>query len=165
MHKIEKTNASGVYKKYLKYKSKYLHLKNIQRETSIQMSSSDKQPVYDIHLSEPWYTLIKEGKKIAEGRPNKGLFAKLQIGDTIKFFNINKFAKTREGKRREFLVKVTDKKTYKTFREMLETEGLDNVLPDPKVKTVEDGVNVYRQWYNEEIESQFGVVAIHIQTI
>lgn len=80
---------------------------------------------YNIHISEPWFTLIKYGEKIAEGRPNKGLLLELQIGDIIRMFNSDKNLELGE---REYFVKVTNKKFYKTFWEMLQTEDLDNVI-------------------------------------
>ena len=38
--------------------------------------------------------------------------------------------------------------------------GLDKVLPG--IENAEKGVMVYRQYYPEELEKQFGVLAIHI---
>lgn len=139
------------YHKYMKYKQKYMALKGA--------GDNDHTHKYEIHLQEPWFSLVKDGTKKVEGRPNKGLFAQLNIGDTIIFFNMDKTTR----QKRSFTCKVVDKKTYDSFEEMLETEGLENVLPIRSVRTINDGVSVYRQWYDEKVEKQFGVIAIHIQ--
>src|SRR3972149_7038982 len=109
------------YKKYLKYKQKYLNM--------IKGGNEEVR----LHISDPWFTLIKIGKKIAEGRPNKGLFQSFKKGQIITVFN--------KQRNEEYKVKITDKKHYKTFAEMLEKEGLGNVLPNlkgyPEVNTIE----------------------------
>lgn len=112
---------------------------------------------YDVHISEPWFSQIRLGQKKAEGRPNRKSFAQMQKGDILRIFN--------DDSGQEYLLSIVDKKYYKTFEEMLKSEGLHNVLPDPKVKTIEDGVAVYRQWYSQEVENEFGVVAIKIVKI
>ena len=58
------------------------------------------------------------------------------------------------------VVKVTK---YKSFREMIEANGLENVLPG--VLTVDDGEEVYRKWYSKKLEDEFGVVGIEIEVI
>ena len=106
-------------------------------------------------LSSPWFELIRDEVKIAEGRPNKGDFKKMNVGDIIEFIQ--------KGKQ-SYKVEITAKKEYSTFKQMLEKEGLDKVLPG--VKNIDpDGVNVYRQWYDAKTEKKFGVVAIHIKRV
>jgi ASC-1-like (ASCH) protein len=138
---------SNYYHKYSKYKSKYLKLKGGFN--------------YDIYVNEPWFSLMQNNIKTVEGRPNKGIFSKLKVDDVVTFMKFDK--KTKEKK--HFKVKVTQIKRYNTFKEMLEFEHIENVLPDPNIKTIEDGVNVYRQWYSSEIEKQYGIIAIHIKKI
>jgi ASC-1-like (ASCH) protein len=93
---------------------------------------------------------IEEEKKTVEGRLNKGLFARLKVDDVIIFHCNDK----------QITVKITEINHYNTFREYLETEGLENCLPG--VKTVSDGIEVYRQWYSEEDEKLYKVVAIRV---
>lgn len=132
------------YDKYIKYKTKYLQLKG--------------GDVKEIHVNEPWFTFIKDGVKKVEGRLNKGMFSNIKKDDTIIWFNIDK--NTRQ--KRQVKTKVTKIATYKTFEDMLRTEELNNVLP--KIKDYVEGVNVYRQWYDEQGEKKFGVLAIHLST-
>lgn len=109
------------------------------------------KPVYTITVKQPWFDLIANGEKTAEGRLNNGLFAKLKEGDIIEWIHSNKKIKV--------LVSYITK--YKSFLEMLESEGISNVLPVNYVQTAEEGVNkVYRQYYDESREKQFGVIAI-----
>lgn len=126
--------------KYKKYKHKYL----MEAGKYIQ-----------IHVSEPWFTLIFKGEKTIEGRPNKGIFAVLKNGQKMIFFN--------KEHNKQFIVQIQKINKYNTFEEMLLEEGLENVLPN--VFTIVDGVNVYRQWYSEEIEKQYGIVGIKIEVI
>ena len=126
--------------KYLKYKQKYIQLKNIQ-------NGGSKKP-YTITVRQPWFNLIKEGKKTVEGRLNKGLFSKLEIGDEIVWI----------CKKLKHKIKVIKIKQYKSFSEMIKQEQLENVLPG--IKNDAEGVKVYRRFYTEEDEKNYGVVAI-----
>lgn len=105
-----------------------------------------------LHIQDPWYTYIINGRKIVEGRLNKGFMKTIEKGDNITIFGPNK---------QQVDVLITNIIIYKTFAEMLETEGLDKVLPG-KV-TIDDGVEVYRQWYSEEKEQEFGIRAIKLE--
>lgn len=144
-HKYDRldTNYEAGYKnKYLKYKLKYLQLKKEQKGGAM----------HKIHVSQPWYSLIKNGKKTVEGRLNKGTFSQINEGDNIEFFN-NELNDS-------FVAKVNKITKHNSFYDMIQTNGLDKVLPG--IENAEKGVMVYRQYYPEELEKQFGVLAIHI---
>lgn len=128
------------YYKYMKYKNKYLMIAG----NGVR-----------IHVSEPWFSLIFDGKKTIEGRPNKGIFKELKDGQTVTFFN--------KDLHKQYQVVVEEKHEYETFEDMIKTEGLENVLPN--VETVSDGVNVYRQWYDEEVEKTYGIIGIKISVV
>lgn len=108
-----------------------------------------------VKLKEPWFTLIKKGIKTVEGRPNKGIFKNIKVGDTIQFFNY----------KNSILVIVTDIVKYNTFRDMLEMEGLDKVLPDNSINNLDEGVAIYGKYYSPEIEKEYGVLAIKIKLV
>ncbi len=129
--------------KYLKYKQKYINMKK-------QLGG---QNTYTITVKEPWFTFIKEGKKKIEGRLNRGLFQKINKDDIIIWIHGDKKSK----------VKITDKRKYDSFKEMIETEKLDKVLPS--INTLDDGVKVYRQYFSEHDEITNGVVAIEMELI
>jgi ASC-1-like (ASCH) protein len=120
------------------------------------LQTGGKKHVHKQHLSEPWFTLISLGLKTVEGRKNKGLFKDLEEGDLIEWFN-NDFIE------RRVRTQVTSKKTYKTFKEYLSQEGLDNCLPG--INSIEDGLHVYFKYYTKEDEKKFGVVAIRLKLI
>lgn len=103
--------------------------------------------IFDINVQEPYFSSILSGEKTVEGRLNKGKFLDLQAGDILKINN-------------EVEYKVLEKNIYTNFREMIEKEGLSNVIPDKK--TVEDALAIYRKFYTEEDELKYGVVGIKI---
>ena len=131
-------------KKYYKYKNKYMNMKK-------KLGGSEN--IYTVTVKEPWFSFIKQGEKKIEGRLNRGLFRKINKGDIVVWINRDQKVK----------VRITDKKVYKSFREMIEKEGLDKVLPS--IKTIDDGVNVYRQYFSEMDEMSNGVVAIIMDVI
>lgn len=102
-----------------------------------------------INVQEPYYSLILNGKKNVEGRLNKGKFAQIEVGDILIIGE----------EKNEFI--VIDKKFYSSFQEMIESEKIENVIPDKK--TISEAVNVYYQFYTPEQEKEFGVVAIKIK--
>ncbi len=112
--------------------------------------------IYEKHLSEPWFSLVKSGKKTVEGRLIKSDFAKMVIGDIIKFYN-------KVDKSDIFQVEITKIRKYNTFKEMITKERLKNVLPT--IKKIEDGVKIYHDIYNEEDEKKYNVVAIRMVLI
>jgi ASC-1-like (ASCH) protein len=109
--------------------------------------------VYEKNLSEPWFSLIKLGLKKCEGRLNKGDFTKMKKGDIIEFYNED-FGK------RKFKCKITSIHNYKNFEEYLTHESLEKCLPG--IDTIDEGVSVYRKYFNEENENKYGIVAIRI---
>lgn len=144
--------------KYTKYMEKYLQLKNINNQLGggknlnnkkykvISNKNNIKMNVkkYTENVSEPWFTLILLGLKIIEGRKNKGRFKEMKVGEIIEWTN-NDFVP------RSVLTKITKKKEYSTFREYLETEGLNNCLPG--ITNIEDGLNVYFKYFTKEDEA------------
>ena len=101
-----------------------------------------------INIQEPYASQLLNGAKTVEGRLNKGKFAAAQVGDTLR---VNDQA--------EFEIVV--KNSYATFREMLESEGVANMIPD--AHTVDEALQVYYQFYTPEQEREFGVVALRLK--
>lgn len=110
---------------------------------------------YKNHRNQPYFDLMKEGKKTIEGRLYRGKFALIKAGDQIEVFT--------PEEDESFLVKVLDSRKYETVRNMLEAEGLEKVLPN--INNIEEGVAVYRNFYSEEEEKETGVVAIEVERI
>ena len=100
-----------------------------------------------INVQEPYHSFIINGQKTTEGRLNKGKFASIQEGDILILTPENL----------EF--KIIAKNIYKSFHEMIESEGVKNVIPDKT--NINEAVNVYYKFYTKEEE--FGVTAINIK--
>jgi len=131
---------------YGKYKTKYLKLKQ---------TAGSADTVWKVHVSLPWFNLIREGKKSVEGRPNRKDFAQMKVGDQIEFFN--------KELNENFMAEIINVSHHKTFEEMIKSNGIDNVLPG--IRNLDEGVQVYMQYYTKEIEAEFGVVGIHVKLL
>lgn len=142
------------FEKYLKYKTKYLMTEYSQEGgKKYKRSKVISSKEHNINVQNPWFDSIKSGKKTVEGRLNKGTFAEFKIGDIIKINNDN----------HNFKVKIINIDNYESFSDMIIHKGLDNVLPG--IKTLEEGVAVYRQFYLEDKEKEFKVLAITVKLI
>ena len=113
--------------------------------------------VYKKTVSEPWFSLIKLGIKTVEGRLAKGEFAQMKVDDIIEFSN-DSF-----GFDRKFQVKITKINKFKTFESYLRGKKLSKCLPG--IDNLTDGVRIYRQFYSEEDEKKFGILAITVVCI
>ena len=120
----------------------------------------NKVPQFSKHLSEPWFTHIKNGTKTAEGRLNNGVFAQMQVGDVVEWYNnSNKQIK-------KCLTRITHINHYRTFYDMIRAERLMHTLPERNIRTIQQGVDdVYYKYYSPEDEKKYGVVAIQIEVI
>ncbi len=163
------------FEKYLKYKNKYIELKSslynlegggkkLKKSNSVnknykynkRIKPMDLEPNYIETVSEPWFTLISLGLKTVEGRRNKGRFREMKVGDIVQWEN-NDFAP------RSVNTIITRKAEYSTFKEYLETEGLDKCLPG--IPNIEIGLSVYFKYFTKEDEKEYGVVAIEIKLV
>ncbi len=106
------------------------------------------------HVREPWFTYLVNGTKTIEGRLNRGNFQHYQVGDYVTFYS---------DSNEEFICEILRRTTYPSIAEYLETEGLPKTLPS--ISTIEDGVKIYRQFYSEEEESQYGMLALEIKIL
>ena len=111
--------------------------------------------VFHNHRKEPYFTLVRNGQKTIEGRLCREWYAKIAPGDHVVVFN--------EDETDSFEVKVIAVRRYQTFKEMLSAEGISNILPN--ARSLDEGVAIYRQFYSEEQEQKFGVVAIEVRVI
>ena len=111
------------------------------------------------HLSEPWFSLVATGQKVREGRLGNNSMGAVPVGTKIKFYNDDL------GRRREALVTVTKKELFSSFRAMLSSSDSALAKTLPTVRSVEDGVAVYRKFYSAESEKKHGVVAVSIKRV
>ena len=109
--------------------------------------------MFSFRVQDPWFTLIREGLKVVEGRLNKGHFSKLKKGDIVHW-------KASGKNHTQCTTKIVKVVHYPSFEAMLRTETLEHVLPG--VPDVESGVKVYRKFFTEDKERELGVLAIRV---
>jgi ASC-1-like (ASCH) protein len=80
-------------------------------------------------------------------------FKELQEGNIIEWYND-------DFNHRSCLTKIIKKIEYKSFKEYLHKEGLENCLPS--ISDINIGLSVYYKYYNKEDENIFGVIAIRL---
>ncbi|XP_074320064.1 uncharacterized protein LOC141656870 isoform X2 [Silene latifolia] len=100
---------------------------------------------FELHVQEPYFTQLKDGLKTVEGRCAVGNYNRIGWGDLI-FFN------------KCLMLEVQDVRRHASFYKMLEAESLEKVLPG--VLTIEEGEQIYRNFYSKEKEQSNGVLAI-----
>jgi len=60
------------------------------------------------------------------------------------------------------LFRIIEKNIYPSFKDMIEKEGIANVMPDKN--NIEEATQVYYKFYTREEEKEFGVVGIKIKS-
>ncbi len=115
-----------------------------------------------MNVSEPYYSLIRDGVKTVEGRKMSPNWAKLHEGDLLKICKslgsdcievvitqINYYPPLLDGE--------------DPLTRYLSSEGLEATLPG--VKTLEEGRQVYLQWWSLDEINTYGVMAIHLSLL
>jgi len=106
---------------------------------------------------EKYIRLIKQGKKPVEARIAIPMFENWQKRDTIRFFS-------RRNPKVEVIVKIVNKNRYKTFRQMLEAEGVQNLIPE--INSMNEGEKIYLKIPKyAEREKQYGVLAFRLELV
>jgi ASC-1-like (ASCH) protein len=98
----------------------------------------------EISIQEPYLSFFLNGQKTVEGRLYKGKFKDLKVGDFLLL-----------GKKKILVEKLT---RYANFRDMLESEGIENVIPNKN--TLEEAEAVYHSFYTKDQEKEYSVIAI-----
>ena len=105
----------------------------------------------------PYLKWLSSGIKTAEGRVNTPARRKMLVDDYIFLF---------DDKRNQHIYgQISFKHEYKTFREMLLSEGVNNMLPFLNSEDLEQGIKIYESFPGAERMKKFGCVAIGIKTI
>lgn len=104
-----------------------------------------------LNIQEPYLSYVFNNIKVVEGRLNKGKFKDLKTGD-IFIIGLEQ---------KKFLIERITK--YKSFREMIEQEGINNVIPDKN--NINDAELVYSKFYTKEEQEEFGVLGIKIKAM
>jgi len=107
------------------------------------------------HLSQPWFDYIKSGEKTIEGRLNKDFWSNINIDDIIIWYNDDNNCYN------SFKTRIIKKNIYKSFSDYLENEDLNKCLPN--INNINDGLNIYYQYYNKDDENKYGIVALYLE--
>jgi thymidylate synthase len=123
-----------------------------------QSALSDAPPSKERHwtlaVAEPFLSQLRAGTKTVEGRLNTSERSEISKGDIIHFIPVLKSGSV-------FVGRVESVARYPGFKELLTTEGLEQVLPS--IASLEEGVAVYRQFYRQDQEQEYGALAIRIE--
>lgn len=98
----------------------------------------------------PFDNIISNGK-ICEGRLYRSVFKDMKRNDIIIFKNHT------NGKSRQIKVLIIDTQRFSTFMEMIQSIGIEYILPNTSIA---DSEYVYRKYYSEDKEKKYGVIAI-----
>lgn len=129
--------------KYIKYKIKYLKLKNKQYGGNDNII---------MKLNDPYFDQIKNNVKTIEGRLYDEKRQKLKVNDIIEFKHDSKEPYTKK------IIKLQVFKDKK-FNDVIKKDNYKLMIPDAKTK--EDAIKVYNDIYTKDKQENFGVVLIH----
>lgn len=106
---------------------------------------------HNMTLKQPYFDLIKAGKKTIELRLYDSKRKKIRVGDTIRFQNGDNF----------HTVEVKGLFICSSFKELfkfvdVQDTGLDNE---------KDAIKIMEQFYDKDAQKKFGVVGICIENI
>lgn len=110
------------------------------------------------HLSQPFFNDIARGAKLYEGRINKP--GKFTLNEIIVWYNND------NGDNLEVKTQIVAMEFFNSFKDAIGEVGLEYVLPSEIGNSIDVAIsNVYRRFYDEELEVRFGVVLMKIRII
>lgn len=114
---------------------------------------------HNITVGDPWFEYIKQGNKKYEGRRCTTSMSKIAINDILCITHHT------NAKMEPIYVQVIDILKDKTFKDVIINNKLDlkEVLPDPKVSTIEDATNVYFKYVSLKTQEKDGVIMFKIK--
>lgn len=114
-----------------------------------------------MNVSDPWYDLLRTGKKPVEGRKASPAWASIRVGDTIEIRNgASSFSATVTGIVTYRSAAATAAAGLACLRSYLENETLARALPG--VQTLDEGIKTYLQWSTAEEIGQYGMLGIQL---
>lgn len=111
-----------------------------------------------MRLNSPWYELVRDGKKIYEGRCKLKSLEKYKIGDIIEISHHN------DNNLPNYKVVIKDILFFPTFENALLTLPIHDILPLEDI-TVEKGVEIYKKFIPLSTQIQNGVAMIKIERV
>lgn len=144
------------HEKYMKYKNKYLFLKQQYGGGDRSDSPYNYKPkMHEMKLSDPYYNQILNGDKVYEIRVNDEKRRNMNVGDIINITSKN-------DKTKNLKTVILDKIIFKNFYDAILDLDINQVLPG--IKSIEDAVEIYHSFlnYNKENAKKYGVVVFHL---
>jgi ASC-1-like (ASCH) protein len=111
-----------------------------------------------LYLNSPWFELVKDNKKIYEGRRHTQQIDKIKIGDIIE---IKHYV---YPELESYFLKVVDILYFQTFEEALTKLNINEILPIDDI-TIEKGVDIYKKYVSLKTQEKDGIVMIKINLI
>lgn len=108
---------------------------------------------------------IIAGKKTVEGRLARGKFAHYAPGDIVELRRDfrDESGNLQEGEPNQARVRIVAIHRYVSFSEMLEREGIANVLP--RAKSMKEAIVEYQKYYSNNEQAEYGVLGIVIELV
>lgn len=111
--------------------------------------------IYNMTLNDPWFDLMKTGKKIYEGRRNTEKIRSIKVGDIIQIsHHVNKHIEP-------LYVVVTEIHNFASFEEALKTLPINEILPIENIN-IEKGIEIYLKYVSLETQLKDGVIMLKI---
>jgi ASC-1-like (ASCH) protein len=112
-----------------------------------------------IDVSEPWFSFLASGRKPVEGIKGSPRWQYLDVGDIVQFRDADNTIRTFRGQ----VVELTNYIGERALQDYLEAETLDRTLPG--VDSLEEGEQIYLQWWRPEEIALYGILALTIQVL
>ena len=96
-----------------------------------------QENIHKMKVEERWFKLILREEKVVEGRLFDEKRSRIRVGDIVRLINS-------VDNERYLYVRVKRMRIYSNFREMLEKERVERVLPG---LGIDEGVRVYEGYY------------------
>ena len=133
-----------------------------KREESVVPSTPrvPKSGQLELKVAGIYYNLLKSGEKVVEARPHYEYLRHYGEGDLIKFVNV-------DDKTDSFVVRITRKKLYGSFEEMLKKETVQACLPtiDGDFKCAVNTYNGFRRGEYKFLAAKNEVVAYRFEAL
>jgi ASC-1-like (ASCH) protein len=125
-----------------------------------------KKKIRKVECGEPWFDLIKQGRKTVEGRRNSSFWASVTTGEVLHFWKPDPENNQELESFQAEVVKINAYKgnpTIDPLSDYLTTEGLIATLPG--ISSIEEGRQVYLKFYSHESIVELGMLAIHVKVL
>lgn len=108
---------------------------------------------HTLHCQEPWFSLLRSGRKRVEGRKNSQKYRLIRPGDFIEFYQGNE----------RFQVRVTKVRRFTTLEEYLQAVTPEGALPG--IANFDAAVQTYLQWNTRQEIAKDGFLAIYVSVV